>query len=95
MQKLKLKLLELGKTRSSNASPDMFNFYVVLAGRDQQSYHVQVKTQSPFITEKVQNQKDLPKTWVLTRKQIEDFRRKKNRNIVLDLSKNPSKKTGP
>ena len=27
--------------------------------------------------EKVQNQKDLPKTWVLTGKQFEDFRRKK------------------
>ena len=34
MQQLKLKLLELGETRTNNASPDMFNFYVVLAGRE-------------------------------------------------------------
>ena len=34
MQQLKLKLLELGKTRTNNASPDMFTFYVVLVDRD-------------------------------------------------------------
>ena len=38
----------------------------------------------------VQKMKDLLKTWVLRGKQFEDFRRKKNRNIILDLSKNPS-----
>ena len=50
MQQLKLKLLELGKTRTKNASPDMFNFYVVLLVVTQQGYHVQAKTQSPIIT---------------------------------------------
>ena len=34
MQQLKLKLLELGKIRTKNVSPHVFNFYVVLAGRD-------------------------------------------------------------
>ena len=34
MQQLKLKLLELGKTKTNNASPHMFNFYVVLPGCD-------------------------------------------------------------
>ena len=34
MQQLKFELLEHGKTRTKNASPDMFNFYVVLAGCD-------------------------------------------------------------
>ena len=34
MQQLKLKLLEHGKTRTKNASPDMFKFYLVLAGPD-------------------------------------------------------------
>ena len=34
MQQLKLKLLELGKTRTKKSSPGMFNFYVVLAGHD-------------------------------------------------------------
>ena len=28
------KTVEHGKIRTKNASPDMFNFYVVLAGRD-------------------------------------------------------------
>ena len=36
--------------------------------------------------QKVQKMKDLPKTWVLTEKQFEDFRRKKNRNNNFDLS---------
>ena len=34
MQQSKIKLLELGKIRTKNASPDMFNVYVVLVGRD-------------------------------------------------------------
>ena len=34
MQQLKLKLLEHGKTRTNNASPKMFNFYVALPGCD-------------------------------------------------------------
>ena len=34
MQQLKLKRFELGKTRTNNASPHMFNFYVVLPGCD-------------------------------------------------------------
>ena len=39
----------------------------------------------------VQKRKDLPKTWVLGGQQGEDFRRKKkNRNIILDLSKKTS-----
>ena len=48
-----------------------------------------------MITNKVQKMKDLSKTWVLTRKQFEDFRRKKNRNIILDLSINTSGTHGP
>ena len=34
MLQLKIKQLELGKTRTKKASPDKFNFYVVLAGLD-------------------------------------------------------------
>ena len=37
MQQLKLKLLELYKTRAKKSSPDMFNFYRVLAGHDKVS----------------------------------------------------------
>ena len=34
MQQLKLKKLELGKAGTKEASPDKFNFYLVLAGHD-------------------------------------------------------------
>ena len=37
MHQLKLKLLEVGKTRTKMASFDMFNFYVVLASHDKVS----------------------------------------------------------
>ena len=40
--------------------------------------------------QKVQKMKDPSKTWVLTGKLFEDFRRKKNKNESLDLSKKPS-----
>ena len=51
---------------------------------------MQAQTQSPIIkNKKYKEMKDLPKTWVLRGKQIEDFRRKKNRNIILGLSKKP------
>ena len=39
---------------------------------------MQAQTQSPIIkNKKYKEMKDLPKTWVLRGKQIEDFRRKK------------------
>ena len=60
-----------------------------------QGYHVQAQNQSPIITNKVQKQKDLPKTWVLTGKQFEDAREKKNRTIILDLSKTLVGHQGP
>ena len=40
--------------------------------------------------QRVQIMKDLQKTCVLRGKQFEDFRQKKNSNIILDLSKKPS-----
>ena len=45
--------------------------------------------------QKVQKTKDIPKTWVLMAKQFEDFRQKKNKNNILDLSKNPCGTPGP
>ena len=57
---------------------------------------MQAQTQSPIIkNKKYKKMKDLPKTWVLRGKQIEVFRRKKNRNKILDLSKQPSGIQGP
>ena len=38
---------------------------------------MQAQFQSPIITHIVQKMKDLPKTWILRGKQIEEFRRQK------------------
>ena len=83
MQQFKLKLLELGKTRTKKASPDMFNFYVVLAGHDNftdagRAATCRRKFKASSLQTKVQKTKSISKTWVLTRKQFEEFRRKKN-----------------
>ena len=87
MQQLKVKLLELGKTRTKNASRDMFNFYVVLLIVTQQGYHVQAKTQSPIITKSTKIEgpsENMGFNW----KAVWRFQmKKKNRNIIPDLSK--------
>ena len=72
----------------------MFNFYVVFAGQDMITDDGRTTSCRPtfktsWLQTKVQKMKDLSKTWVLTRKQIEDFRQK-NGNENLDLSKAPS-----
>ena len=67
MQKLELKLLELGKTRTKKASPDMFNFYVVLAVHDKvndagRAPLAGANSKPHHYKEEVQQMKDLPKT---------------------------------
>ena len=54
MQQLKIKLLEHGKTRTENASPDMFNFYVVLVGRDTAGLPRAGENSKPYHYKKVQ-----------------------------------------
>ena len=87
------KLLELCKTGTKKSSPDMFNFDLILAGHGMISDAGRATTcrrkfTAPSLRTKCTKMKDLPKTWVLRGKQFEDFRRKKkNRNIILDLSK--------
>ena len=72
----------------------MFNFYVILAGYDMITEAGRATTctrkfKAQWLQTKVQILKDLSKKYVLTGKQFQDFRPKKNRNIILDLSKNP------
>ena len=79
----RLKLLELGKTKIKKASPDMFNYRVVLTGHDKVSDTGRAKIcrckfKAPSLQYRVQKQKDHQKTWVSTGKPFEDFRRKKN-----------------
>ena len=62
MQQSKLKLLELGKTRIKNASPDMFNFYVVLAVCDTAWLSCAGENSKPHHYKKVQKLTDLSKT---------------------------------
>ena len=57
----------------------MFNFYVVLAGHDKvNDANMAAKSKAHQYKPKVEKTKDIPKTWVFTGKQFEDFRRKKN-----------------
>ena len=77
MQQLKFKLSELCETRTKKSSPDMFNFYVVLAGHEKVSDAGRATTcrrqcKAPCLQTKVKKMKDLSKTWVLTGKQFED-----------------------
>ena len=53
------------------------------------------KLKAPGLHTKVQRTKDISKTWVLTGKQFERFRRKKRTKEILDLSKNPGGTPGP
>ena len=89
-----MKLLEACKTRTKKTSPNMLNFYVILAGHDKVSETGRATTcrrkfKAPSLQKKAQKMKVLPKTWVLRGKTFEDFRQEKNRNTILDLPKNP------
>ena len=101
MQKsFRSKLLELCKTRAKKSSPDMFTFYVILAGHDRitdagRANKCRRKVKAPRLQTKVHKMKDLSKTWVLSGKQFEEFRQKKNKNRNLDPSKTPTETDGP
>ena len=61
--------MELGKTRTKNSTPDLFNFFAVLAGHDKTSDIGSVtscrrKFKDASLQKKVQKMKDLPKTGV-------------------------------
>ena len=62
----RFKLLELCKNRSKKSSPDLFNFYVVLAGHDVVTDAGRATTcrrnfKTPWLQTKVQKMKDHPK----------------------------------
>ena len=62
----------------------MFNFYVLFAGQDMVTDAGRTTSCRPtfktsWLQTKVQKMKDLSKTWVLTREQIEDVRQKKRK----------------
>ena len=82
MQQLKLKLMELGKTRTKNASLDMFNFYVVLVGRDTAGLpHAGANSKPHHYKQKVQKFEGLPKM-TFTEKPFDDFRQNKIHFLV-------------
>ena len=62
----RFKLLELYKTRTKKSIPDLFNFYVVLAGHDMVTDAGRATTcrrnfKAPWVHTEVQKTKDLPK----------------------------------
>ena len=72
----------------------MFNFYVVLAGRDTAGIPHKGKNSKPHhYKKKVQKKKDFPKAWFLREKQIEDFRRKKDQKHYSRPFKKPMENT--
>ena len=97
----RMKLSELCKTKSKKSNPDMFKLYVVLTSHDT----VTVVGRAPILgaistpldyQQKVQKMKNLPKTWFLTEKQFEDFRRKKTETIISTFQKkNPMENKEP
>ena len=91
--------MEFCKTRTEKSSPDMFNLYVVFAGHNMVSDAARATTcrckmEPHHSKQKVQKTKCIPKTWVLMGGKFEDFRRKRNRTIILDISKDPNGTTG-
>ena len=88
--------MEICKTRTKKSSPDMFNFYVVLAGRDTAGLpHIGKNSKPHRYKQNVQKMKDLPKTWVLRGKQFEDFRRKEEQKHYSGPFKKPVEHTVP
>ena len=88
--------MDLCKTRrTKKSSRDMFKFYVVLVGHDKITnagrapvYRRNFKARS-LQTKSTKNEGP-PENMGFKGIQFEDFRRKKNRNNILHLSKNPS-----
>ena len=92
--------MELCKTRIKKSCPNMFKFYVTLAGHDMvtnagRATNYKQNIKAPWLPTKEETMKDLPKTWVLTGKQFEDFRRKKEQKLKLRFSKTASGTQGP
>ena len=92
-------LLEICRTKNDKSSLDIFNFSVVLAGHDKvcdagRTTKCRPIFKAPSLQTKLQNMKDLSRTWVLTGNRFEDFRQKNYRKFKLDHSKHPSKTQG-
>ena len=76
-----LKLLELFKTRNKKSSPNLFNFYVILAGHDMSTDAGRATKcswyfEAPWLETKVQLKEDISKM-IFTKKPFEHFRRRK------------------
>ena len=90
-------MLELCMTRTKKSSPDMFNFYVVLAGHTKVSDAGRATTgrrkfKAPSLqTKSTKNEGHSENMGFDGRFQ----KKKRNRNNILDLSKNPSVTPGP
>ena len=87
-------LLELCKTRTEKSSPDMFNFYVILAGHDMVTDAGRNTTcrrkKAPRLQRKYKKWRTFRKHGFNRENSLKISDGKKNRNKNLDLSKNPS-----
>ena len=86
MQQLKLKLLELCMTRTNNASPDMFNFYVVLAGCDTSGLPRAGENSKPHHYKKSTKIEGPSENMFQRENSLKISDEKKNRKKILDLA---------
>ena len=93
--------MELYKTRTKKSSPDMFNFYVVLAGHDKVSDERRASTcrlkfkASAFKTKTTKNEGPLENLGFKVKTAWRFQTKKKNKKNILDFSKKPSGIQGP
>ena len=88
----KSKLLERGKTRTKKSTPDLFNFFAVLAGHDKVSdagsfTSCRRKFKDALLQTKHTKNERPPENSVWSGKQFEDFRRKKTNTVFTTFEK--------
>ena len=84
---------EFCKTRAKKSSPDMFNFYIVLAGHDKvtdagRATTCRRKLKTPSLQAKDTQNEEISKTCLATGKLIEDFRQKNTSSLDQTTQRN-------
>ena len=92
----RIQLLEHCKTRIKKSNPDLLTFYVISGGHDMANDAGRATTcrrnfKAPWLQSKGTKMKGLLKKWNSTRKQFENFKRKKNQKKSSHRMENKTK----